>query len=296
MGLVPGIRVQASKLGELGWVWTVDPRLSESVALSERSELRASVGLVSQLPETRELLGDLGVPTLLPERAVQATLGWDTAWTEAFTTEFTAFYTALDDLVVGHEDRVELTLSPAPQPPLDLGRYANDGTGRIFGVESLLRLDTPRSTGWIALTWSRSLRTERPGQAEGIFNYDQPLIAQLLFSQALGRGWRAGTRARYGSGNPHTPVTNHALDLSDLSWVPVFDTEQSGRLPPWWAIDLRVDKTWPLRGWELRASLDLQNATNRRNVEMVTWTRDYTQELQVWSLPLLPVFGLEATW
>ena len=170
----PGLRLQGSLLEGQGLEWAIDPRLSAALGLSERSELRGSVGMVHQFPELREQVGTLGVSSLSPERALQATLGWDHAWSEAWRTELTAFHAQLGDLVVGHEDRVLFALSPPPQPPLDLGEYANDGTGRVTGLEGLVRLDSPRTTGWLALTWSRSLRRERPGGPMVPFSYDQP--------------------------------------------------------------------------------------------------------------------------
>ena len=61
-------------------------------------------------------------------------------------------------------------------------------------------------------------------------------------------------------------------------------------------MDLRVDKDWVFHNWTLTGYLDLQNATNRRNVELMTFSYDYSEELPVYGLPILPAFGLKGAW
>ena len=293
---VPGVRVQGRRLDGGDPDTAVDPRIAGSWALDEATELRASVGQVSQYPEVRELVGEFGESGLSSERALQTTLSLQRALGPVWQAELGLYHSRLGDLVVGHEDRVVFALSPPPEPPLDLGDYANQGTGRAFGAELLLRLDAARTEGWLALTWSRSLRRERPGEDEVPFSYDQPLVAQLVGTHALGGGWRVGGRARVSSGNPHTPITNRLTDLEELDWYPIYDIDNSGRLQPWYSLDLRVDRSWSLRRSTLRTYLELLNSTNRRNVELVTWSADYAEQLPIYGLPLLPVFGLELQW
>ena len=79
-------------------------------------------------------------------------------------------------------------------------------------------------------------------------------------------------------------------------FLPVYGERDSARLPPFWSIDLRFDKDYVFRKWTLTTYLDLQNATNTRNVEVMGWTYDYGEEDVVTSNPLTPAFGLRGEW
>ena len=53
-----------------------------------------------------------------------------------------------------------------------------------------------------------------------------------------------------------------------------------------------MDKRYVFRAWALTTYLDLMNATDRRNQELVNWTADFGQEVPVYGLPIVPAFGL----
>ena len=295
--ITPGVRADwmATDLGYKAS--SIDPRASLEWSATERSVLRASAGNYSQFPQNREISTDArGNPELGPSRALQLTAGWDQELTARLQAELTVYHSTLADLVVGHEDRFEFALAPPPQPPFDQGAYANDGTGEVWGAEGLVRYESPQTFGWVGLTLSRSTRIDRQDQDPQLYRYDQPLIATAVISHKLPRNWRVGGRFRYGSGNPYTPITNRIYDLRDYSWIPIYGDEGVERLPAYITLDLRVDKEWPMRTWVLTTYVDIQNATNRRNVELVNWSSDYSDEIPVYGLPVLPAFGLKGAW
>ncbi len=275
----------------------VDPRLRVRATVAPTTLINAAVGRYSQFPLLRELLtaeeegGQLG-----PESAIQASVGVEQGLPVDLHLEATAYAAWLSDLVVGHDDRFEFSLAPPPMAPFDTGAYANDGTGRSLGLELLLRYETARTTAFAATTLSRSTRVERPGQPATLFEYDQPVILTLVASHQLPAGWLVGGRFRATSGNPYTPVANRVYDLDEQAWYPIFDASQTARMPAWWALDLRADKSWTFRRWSLSAYLDLQNATNRRNVELLNFAPDYSETIYVYGLPILPTLGVKAGW
>ena len=284
LSVVPGVRLDALTLGDVYRAWTVDPRAAARLELGPAT-LKASVGGYSQWPTPRQAVE---VPDLGAARAWQTAAGIEQQLSPDLSVEINAYRSALTDLVSGREDAFRFFSGPPPVGPLDTGPYANDGTGLICGAEVLLRWQTDRTTAWIAATVSRSTRIDRPGEKTALFEYDQPLVLTALASHQLPRRWRLGARARLSSGNPYTPVVNRVQSFDQRIFLPVYGALDSARIPPFWQLDVRVDKDWVFRKWQLTAYLDLQNATNAQNVEVMSWTYDYAEEEPILQTPLVP--------
>ncbi|MCB9671791.1 MAG: TonB-dependent receptor [Alphaproteobacteria bacterium] len=293
--LTGGVRVDPWILDQGYSTVAVDPRLVGRVDATPTTRFEAAVGQFSQFPGVRQVLpSQQGNPDLGPSRSLQASVGLEQD-VGPVGLEVTVFGSMLSNLVVGREDAFRFFTGPPPSGPLDTGPYANDGTGRVGGVEMLARLQTERTLGWLSATFSRSTRVNRPGDKEALFIYDQPVTLTALASHELPRGWRIGGRARYGSGNPYNPVVNRIWDADSRSFRPVYDPDTS-RLPAFFALDLRVDKEFTFERWKLTTYLDVQNATNRNNPEVMGWTDDYEREEPISGLPVVPAFGLRGEW
>ncbi len=289
--ITPGVRGDMLILPE-STLAAFDPRLGLRWVLGESTTLEAGSGLYSQFPTFRELNpASDGNPDLAPERSWQNSVGVERQLGERLRGEVTGFYNQLDDLVVGREDRFEFFTGPPIQRDFDTDPYANAGSGRTYGAELMLRYTDDLTVAQLAATFSRSERTGRDGETE-LFTYDQPVILNLLASRELPKDWRIGTRVRYGSGNPYTPVANRVYDLTERSYIPVY-SDESARLPAFFSADVRVDKTWTFSRWELTTYLDVQNVTFRKNVEVMFYSYDYSEEQPIEGLPVLPSFGLK---
>ncbi|MEN9787187.1 MAG: hypothetical protein RLZZ299_2451 [Pseudomonadota bacterium] len=291
---IPGLRADALVLRDLA-KFAVDPRFVAKLDAAPGTLVKASVGRYSQWPTTRQLTpsgdgnADLTAPwSLQSSLGVEQVLPWD------LTFESNAFYNVLNDLVVGREDRFAFFTGPPPSGPFDLEGYANAGSGMVCGLEGLLKRQTADSVALLAVTGSHSERTNRSGE-ERLFRYDQPLVVNALVSRELNRGWRLGSRVRFTSGDPFTPVVNRLYDLDSRRFFPVYGKASSERLPPFWSVDLRVDKDFSFRSWTLTAYLDLQNAFYAKNVEVMSWSYDFAQETPITGNPPLPAFGVKGS-
>ncbi|MFT5681870.1 MAG: hypothetical protein ACI8RZ_002788, partial [Myxococcota bacterium] len=294
---VPGVRVDAMFIEDQTYLIGVDPRFSLRIEASDTTRLRGSIGRYSQFPLLRELLPSSGGSVkLIPEWALQSSLGIDQEIFPGLTAEVTVYHGWLNDLVSGREDRFVFILGPPPTAPLDFDSYANDGTGRSFGVESLVRYEDPRLMAWVGLTLSQATRVKREDRERVFFEYDQPVVLTTVGSYKWAKNWTTGLRLRYGSGNPYTPVVNRVLDLENHTYLPIYDVSTTARMPTFFTLDARVDKAWIYDRWTLTAYLDLQNATNQRNVEMISWSYDWADELPIYGLPIIPAFGVRGEW
>lgn len=293
---IPGVRVDPWFVGNDYADVAVDPRLVVRAHPGPNTLVKAFGGQFSQFPSPRQVLpGTDGDPSLRPQHALQTGLGVEQT-IGLVTVDVTAFRTDLYGLVSGGEDKIRFYTGPPPTGPLDTGAYANDGTGLVYGAEGLLRYADERTAALISATYSRSERTKRPGQESALFTYDQPINVTLLGTRDFGRGYRLGGRLRYGSGIPYTKVTNAFQDLDSRGYEPVYGPAGSDRLPPYFAIDVRFDKTWTFDRWALTAYVDAQNVTNHKNVDWMGFTEDYRSEQPIAGLPTVPTFGFKGEW
>ncbi len=266
----------------------MDPRLATRCEVVPGTTLKGGVGLYHQPPQPDEVGETTGNPHLHAPRAVHWSAGVERRLLDGLDADVTGFYKRLSRLVVRN---------PAAAFDPTALRYTNDGAGRVFGLEATLQARFgERFFGWVAYTFQRAFRRDRPEAEERRFDFDQPHILTALGTWTFNPELSAGARVRLVSGNPTTPVQGSVLDSTSGTFVPVYGATNSGRLPAFWALDLRVDRTWTWRTWKLGAYLDVQNVTNHDNVEGYTYSYDYARRTPATGLPILPILGVQAEW
>lgn len=285
--LVPGIRATYVNIpGEIA-TFGVDPRFSARWAVAARTRLKGSVGVYHQPPQPFESYRPDGQPVNLEqERALAASVGWEQDVGPAIHGEVEAFWKGMSNLIVSN-----------PQfQSLDDPFFTNDGVGRAYGVEVILRHDPVADFfGWISYTWSRSLRRDQPGDDWYPFDFDQPHILTALGGYDLPYDMEVSAKVQYVSGNPTTP---YALGVYDID-QDVYQGFQTGaynseRLPPYWAVSARFDKLFTFRAWQLDLYVDLLNLLHGTNPEFELYNYDFTEKTYLKGLPFIPSPGFEA--
>ena len=295
--LITGMRLDQYRLEDANTQTALDPRVQSRFFLTDSLNFIASTGLTSQAPLPRERSDkNDGDPDLRPERSWQNSFGLQQELLGgALRWQVIGYYNELFDLVVGREDRFQFFTGPPPVGPFDTEDYANDGTGLVCGSEIEVRYTDPLRIGLLAMSFSHSERTDRNGDTR-LFLYDQPVVINALYTQILPKNWRLGGRVRFGSGNPYTPVVNRVYNMSTRDFIPIYGDRDSGRLDPFFSMDIRIDKEYTFRNWKLGTYLDIQNATNYKNVEIQSWSYDYSEETPVQGQPTFPIFGFKGEW
>jgi hypothetical protein len=250
--------------------------------VTDRLSLLGAAGIYSQPPSPADLSAVFGTPTLGPEKADHATVGENLKITSTLSFETVGFYKWLSDLAVR---------DPSPTPKL-ADSLLQEGVGRAYGVQFLLRQQPWHGFfGWVAYTISRSERHDTPSAAWRLFDYDQPHALAIVGSKELG-AWTVGARFRYATGLPRTPVTGAFYDATNDTYQPVFGAQNSIRLPNFWQIDLRVDRSFRLgEAARLLVYVEGLNVTNRSNGEEYIYNVDYTKRGTVTGLPAIAVVG-----
>ena len=260
----------------------VEPRLSARLRVTSRLSLLAAAGVYTQPPNPADLSAVFGTPTLGPEKADHMSAGETLRLTDSLSAEVVGFYKWMSDLAVR---------DPSPNPKL-ANALVQDGVGKSYGVQLLLRQQPWHGFfGWVAYTISRSERRDAPGSGWRLFDYDQPHVLTMVGSKELG-AWTIGARFRFATGLPRTPVLGAFYDARDDQYQPVFGAQNSIRLPSFWQIDLRVDRSFRLgEGARLLVYLEGLNVSNRSNGEEYIYNADYTRRGTVTGLPAIAALG-----
>jgi TonB family protein len=259
----------------------VAPRVSGRLRVGPHLSLLAAAGVYSQPPDPADLSAVFGNPTLGPSSAIHGSFGEALRITPSLSLEVVVFYKWMSDLAVR---------DPSPTPKL-AAALLQEGVGRSYGVQMLLRQQLWRGFfGWAAYTISRSERRDTPDSAWRLFDYDQPHVLTLVASQELG-AWTFGARFRYAEGLPRTPVTGAFYDAKDDGYQPIFGPQNSARLPAFWQIDLRVDRSFLVGDARVLVYLEGLNVTNHANGEEYVYNADYSRRGTVTGLPIVGVLG-----
>ena len=113
--------------------------------------------------------------------------------------EVTGFYKDLYDLVVVTNNFVQRDGQAVPE------RKSNDGIGRVYGGELLLRQAVSKwFFGWISYTLMRSERKDCATCEWRLFDFDQTHVLVIAVHAYLPRGFEVGARFRYITGFPYT--------------------------------------------------------------------------------------------
>ncbi|HEU0035490.1 MAG TPA: TonB-dependent receptor [Kofleriaceae bacterium] len=298
----PGVRVERYGLtGEL----VVDPRLNIHQQLTERVTLRQAIGRFHEPPTPGDVDPIDGNPNLDSSYTDQLSLGVDAELAAEILASITGFYN--DGQRLGVEVRNPRPGSEPIEPNLgglgptfqlllekQLGFAIyrdNLGRARSYGLEVLLKRNVGRWFTLLSYTLAKSERTDDPRVLVGWrpFELDQRHNLQLAASVKLTH-WRLGARLQFVTGNPYSPER-----LPPGSVGPPIVDPYGGRLPAFFSLDLRADRTWRRCWGDLVFYIDVQNATNRRNVEgrELEFDNDGGHETDIRGLPIIPFLGLE---
>ncbi len=261
----------------------VDPRLNATYRIGRRLTVIAGGGLYHQPPDPRDLSPVFGNPTLGSSQAIHTVAGLSFKLTGTLTFEAEGFYKWLSALV---------SRNPSATPQVaDL--LLQTEIGRIYGGQFLLRQQIFKGFfGWATYTISESDRKDDPTSSWRLFDYDQTHVLSLLASYDLGAGWQVGARFRFASGFPRTPVIGSYYDGKNDQYDPIFGPQSSIRIPPFYSLDARVEKSFTFGGrLKLNLFLDVQNLTNQSNPEEIVYNFDYSRQGYINGLPLLAVLG-----
>lgn len=286
--IIGGVRADYNSVMRKGWV---DPRLSALWQAHERVLIKGGAGIYHQPPDYRQglLTQKFGNPDLLPEGARQYMVGTEVRFTDAITLDLQLYY---KDLFNQARATLAMSTNDTSMGGIELA-YGSFGRGRSFGAELLLRHQlTKNFFGWVSYSLSRTERDFRGGTVWALGQFDQPHNLIVVASYKLPFDFIIGGRLRYTSGPLRTPIVGAIYDVNGNYYFPIQGEQYAERLPDFFQLDVRIDKRFVFQNWMLAIYVDVQNVTNRRNVEAVQNAYDYSAQTYITGLPILPILGV----
>jgi TonB family protein len=270
--IVPGFRLDASRSRGASYTFP-EPRLSTRVRVVPKLAWLSGFGFAHQLPTYRVYVpgAQVGGLELAPQRAYQATQGFELALPSAMYGRATVFHSWLETR--------ELAL-----------------TGRNYGLELFLRRDfAQRLGGFLSYTLSRTERSAGPNTF--LAGFDRPHVVSLVLGYDLGGGFRIGGRAYYASGRHYT-IRCPTPDCAARSPTAPTRAEPyvfEGRVAGFFRLDARFEKRWRFAsGSFVAATFEWFNALLASETMTKFWDPDLGGIHTETQSPLtLPSIGIE---
>ncbi|HZL19273.1 MAG TPA: TonB family protein [Polyangia bacterium] len=279
---LPGDPVSRAVRAARIFAWLPNPRLAATFRANKRLVFTAAGGVYAQPPDPQDMSPVFGNPTITLSRAVHLSGGFGYKLRPTLTLEVVGFYKRMFDLVSRNEN---------PSPPL-ADSLTQDEIGRAYGGQLLLRQELLHGFfGWITYSLTRSERRDHPDTDWRLFDFDQTQALGVVASYQLGHGWDVGSRFRYTTGFPRTPVIGAYGDVANGQYDPIFGAHNSIRIPAFYQLDARLERSFVYRRVKINVFLDVQNVTDRQNPEEIIYSADFSRRAYITGFPTLAVVG-----
>ncbi|WP_268033421.1 TonB-dependent receptor [Algoriphagus sp. PAP.12] len=276
--LTGGIRMDGSDFGKTSQnpLNQIAPRLSLSYQLGSNLYATANAGIYYQKPpytvlgyknnegelvnqendvrfiRSSQLIG--GIELLQPEK------------NRRFTAE--AFYKHYSNYPSSVRNGIALANLGADFGVIGNEPVESNAKGRAYGLELLAQQRLFNDFyGIAAVTLVRSEFTNPNTDGYAPSSWDNRFIISLTAGKRFGKNWELGARWRFLGGTPYTPY-----DLEESALISNWDLRNTGildydqinavRLPAFHQLDLRLDKKYYYKNWNLNWYVDIQNAYN----------------------------------
>jgi outer membrane receptor protein involved in Fe transport len=245
-----------------------------------------------------EVAKGFGNPDLKQSTADHYTLGLEHQIDESSLIKVDTYYKTFDDLSISRQDKDSVYPELTDEEYRSLPRYSNDADGDAYGFELFINKSFSEGWyGWLSAAYSETRRYNKLTGEDFKYQYDQPWIVNLVSSHELNKDWTIGFKWRYQSGQLITPVIGTSPstnpDFTELV-DPIYGSLNSQRLADSHKLDVRLDRNYPYKTWNMDLYVEALNLYNQDNVTGYDYNADYTEKEEVTGLPTIISFGIKA--
>jgi|TARA_B110000037_G_scaffold32782_1_gene39549 hypothetical protein len=260
-----GFRADASSLNEStsNPFDQISPRGSLTFNFTDKVSLNASSGLYYQLPPN-VVLAYNQANSLKYIKAAHYNIGVEYKNNESyrFSVEFFSKQYSQYPNLLGDS----ISFANAVADYVVIGNQETNSTseGRAYGMELFIQQKLKRNYWWMAsYTYSVSEFKDKFNNYQ-FSSWDSRNIFNISAGKRWDNNWQLGIRWRYANGTPYTPydlITSSAKVNWDVVNRGIFNYDElnSERLPSFHSMDLRVDKYFFFKKWNMNLFLDIQN-------------------------------------
>ena len=245
-----------------------------------------------------EVAKGFGNPDLKQSTSDHYTLGLEHQIDESTLIKLDTYYKTFGDLIISRQDKDTAYPSLSEAEYLALPRYTNDADGDAYGFELFINKSFSEGWyGWLSAAYSETRRHNKITGEDFKYAYDQPWIINLVSSHELNEDWTIGFKWRYQSGQLITPVigTTNSTDPNYPDLVnPTYGELNSKRLADSHKLDIRLDRNYQYKSWNMDLYVEALNVYNQANVTSYEYNADYTEKDDVTGLPTIISFGIKA--
>lgn len=294
-----GVRAEWMQLSD---VVTIDPRVTLSYKFLPDWSAKLSAGVYHQYFHLASLgefsFFDLWIPAvapLPPARSDQFILGISGYPMEGYYLSAEAYYKPLRNIVDYNETKF---LSN------DINEIFPRGTGLAYGLELFWEKREGALTGWVGytLSWIKHRFDAINKGMEFSPKYDQRHDIQLVANYKINDRWEVGATWVYATGQAYTSALGYydvGLDEVDFNAsLTVPGSRGNQRLPGYHRMDASASYSFTMWGYPAKASLQVFNVYNHRNVWFRSVDADERPPIveDVLLLPILPTLGIEVSY
>jgi outer membrane receptor for ferrienterochelin and colicin len=258
----------------------LSPRFSASYDLTEKWSVNANWGIYYQLP-SYTLLGyknnnDVYINKLNGIRYIQSIhyiAGISFLPNKNSKLSLEGFYKNYNYYPFLLNDSISLAFKP-----IDYGSVGNEpanstSEGRALGTEFLLQTTIHQTVNIsVSYTFAVSQFKDKSGMYQST-SWDNRHIFNLTASKKFKNHWSLAMKWRFAGGLPYTPYDlerSAQISAWDIQNRPYIDYNQinSKRFRPFHQLDIRVEKRFLMKKYDLRIYLDVQNLYNFKSDDL----------------------------
>jgi hypothetical protein len=269
MGVSFGVRMDGNNFTDNGnEVWrTLSPRAAVSYQLNKTGNwtLNASLGRYFKiLPYTtlgfKDNAGNYANKAADYIASNHAVLGIEHLLSRASRITLEGFYKAYSNYPVSVTDNISLANKGGGFEVFGSEPITSDGKGRAYGLELLYQ---QKFTGKFYAVGALTIYTSeftRSTNAEFVpAVWDNGVLVSLLAGYKFGSNWEVSGRYRFLGETPYAPTDTAATFANYPAIIKDYSRLGEVRLDPFSQLDVRIDKKWNFKKWNLDLFIDVQN-------------------------------------
>ena len=201
------------------------------------------------------------------------------------TIEIAGYYKDLRDMITYNESE---------------RRYRNQRIGHVKGVEVSLDHEIGKAfRGWLSYAYTLSKRQDSARDDERFYMYNTPHVVTIGMNYQAA-SWECSANWQYKSGVLYSPLVDREPYTNPFTknktWLPIYG--EMAREAAYHRLDLRLHKSFKsvfnLDNWKWGFTLELWNVYNRTNILEVRYSKNYTKQVPVAQLPIIPFIAMTA--